>query len=459
MAKVYSGAYSQTHLNFRRTFAGFFGFVALFLFLATPASAAKIQRVVSAAGIEAWLVEDHTLPLISMRFAFVGGANQDPAGKQGLSNMVSALIDEGSGDLDSQAYQGRLQDLAIHLSFSASRDNFQGQVKTLTENSDAAFEMLRTALTDPRFDEEPVERIRAQILAGLKQSEQNPNSIAGRTWFAMAFGDHPYAQPVAGQRESVASISVEDLRAYVHQVFSRQGLKIAVVGDITGEQLAEKLDEIFAELPLQSDLKPVPSIEPSKGPVRRIIGLDIPQTIITFGHKGFARNDPDFIAAYIVNYILGGGSFSSRLYAEVREKRGLAYSVYTYLQPLDYSALFMGGVATQNDRASESLATIEAEIERLAGEGPSEEELVLAKAYLIGSYNLRFDTSDKIANQLIGIQLSDLGIDYIENRNEMIEAVGMEDVKRVAQRLLSSESLLVTIVGRPVGIEEINPGG
>lgn len=442
-----------------RNLTALVSFFALFVILLVPASATKIQRVISASGIEAWLVEDHTLPLISMQFAFAGGSSQNPAGKEGLSSLVASLVDEGSADLDSQAYQGRLQELAIRLSFSSSRDHIEGQVKTLTENADVAFHLLHTALTEPHFDEEPVERIRAQILTGLKQSEKNPNSIAGRTWFKLAFGDHPYSHPVAGNIDAVVGITADDMRAYVARIFSRQSLKIAVVGDITSEQLALKLDEIFGDLPDTPTLSAIPIIEPAEGPVRQIIALDIPQTIIIFGHKGFARADPDFIPAYIVNYILGGGSFSSRLYEEVREKRGLAYSVYTYLQPLDYSALFMGGVATQNERAGESLATIEEEIKRLATEGPTEQELAHAKSFLIGSYNLRFDTSDKIANQLVGIQLSDLGIDYIDNRNGLIEAIGIEDVKRVARRLLSSDALLVTIVGQPVGIEEINPGG
>lgn len=435
------------------------GFFALLLVWTMPASAAKIERVTSALGIEAWLVEDHTLPMISLRFAFPGGSSQDPAGKEGLSGMVASLVDEGSADLDSQAYQGRLQELAIQLSFTSSRDHIEGQVKTLSQNADTAFHLLHTAITEPRFDDEPVERLRAQILTGLRQSEKNPNSIVGRTWFELAFGDHPYAHPVAGNITGVSRISANDLRGYVERIFAKEGLKIAVVGDITAAQLATKLDEIFGDLPAQPDLNEVPKIEPVEGPIKKIIGLDIPQTVITFGHKGFARDDPDFIPAYIVNYILGGGGFSSRLYEEVREKRGLAYSVYTYLQPLKQTALFMGGVATQNERAGESISTIEAEIKRLAVDGPTEEELAHAKSFLIGSYNLRFDTSDKIANQLVGIQISDLGIDYIDNRNDLINEVTIEDVKRVAERLLSSDRLLVTIVGRPAGIEEISPDG
>ena len=440
-----------------------FRFVGLFVLLlvavSRPLHATEITRVVSPGGIEAWLVEEHSLPLVSLHFAFRGGAAQDPTGREGLANMVTALLDEGAGELDSQAFQTRLEELAIQLSFSAGRDAFYGELKTLSEHRDAAFDLLRLALTSPRFDAEPAERIRAQILSGLRFEEEDPEDVAGKAWFEIAFGSHPYARPVNGRPQSVAAIGVDGLKRYVGRVFARQGLKIAVVGDIDAETLGGKLDEIFGALPAASNLEPVAQTIVVAGPVRRIIDMNIPQTVIRFGQAGIARKDPDFIPAYVVNYILGGGGFSSRLYEEVREKRGLAYSVYTYLYPLDHAALLLGGVATQNERAAESLATIEEELRRLAKDGPSAEELAAAKSYLKGSYPLSFDTSDKIAGQLVAIQLEDLGIDYINKRNDLIDAVAIGDVKRVARLLIAPENLIVTVVGRPKGLEEIRPGG
>jgi len=438
-------------------FVGFF--VLLVIAAERPASATEIARVVSPGGIEAWLVEEHSLPLVSLHLAFSGGAAQDPAGREGLANMVTALLDEGAGELDSQTFQTRLEELAIRLSFDVSRDAFYGEMKTLSRHRDEAFDLLRLALTAPRFDAEPVERMRAQLLSRLRFEQEDPEDVAGKAWFEIAFGQHPYARPVNGRPESVAAITIDDLKRYVGRVFARGKLKIAVVGDIDAKTLGAKLDEIFGALPAMPELEPVAQTTIVDGPVRRIIDMNIPQTVIQFGHAGIARKDADFMPAYVVNYILGGGGFSSRLYEEVREKRGLAYSVYTYLYPLDHAALLLGGVATQNERAAESLATIEEELKRLAEEGPSVDELNAAKSYLKGSYALRFDTSGKIAEQLVAIQLDDLGIDYINKRNDLIDAVTIDDVKRVARRLIAPQRLIVTVVGRPKGLEEIRPGG
>ncbi len=423
------------------------------------ASATTIERVTSQSGVSAWLVEDHTLPLITVKIAFRGGSTQDPEGKDGLANLVSGLIDEGSGDLDSQAFQGRMRELAISLTFETGRDVFEGSLRTLTENSDEAFRLLRLALNEPRFDDEPVERIRAQILTGIRASQQDPSYIARRAWLTSALPDHTYTRERTGSEESVNGITTDDMRGYVSRVFARENLMIAVVGDINPTRLSEILDQVFGALPESPDLVSVPDSEPVVGPIRQIIEMDIPQAIVRFGSGGPARSDPDFIPAYVVNHILGGGSFSSRLYAEVREKRGLAYSVYSFLLPLEHVAFFAGAVATQNERVAETIETIEFEIRRMAEEGPTEAELASAKSYLIGSYALRFDTGAKIADQLISIQKANLGIDYINDRNGMIEAVTIEDVRRAARNLLNVDSLITTIVGMPVGVTEVNVGG
>jgi zinc protease len=423
------------------------------------ASATTIERVTSQSGVEAWLVEDHSLPLITVKIAFRGGASQDPEGKEGLANLVSGLIDEGAGELDSQGFQGRMRELAISLSFQTGRDVFEGSLRTLSENSDEAFRLLRLALNEPRFDDEPVERIRAQILNGIRANQQDPSYIARRAWLTSALPDHTYTRERTGTEESVNGIATDDMRRYVSRVFARENLMIAVVGDINAARLSEVLDQVFGGLPESPDLVAIPDTEPVVGPIRQIIEMDIPQAIVRFGSGGPARSDPDFIPAFIVNHILGGGSFSSRLYNEVREKRGLAYSVYSFLLPLEHVAFFAVAVATQNERVAETIETIEAEIRRMAEEGPTEAELASAKSYLIGSYALRFDTGAKIADQLIGIQKANLGIDYINDRNGMIEAVTIEDVRRAARNLLNVDSLITTIVGMPVGVTEVNAGG
>ena len=415
------------------------------------AHATKIERVAGPGGIEAWLVQEKTVPLIAMDFAFRGGAIQDPAGKAGVGNLVASLLDEGAGELDSNAFHERLENKAVQLGFSVERDHFRGYVRTLVENKDEAFDLLRLSLTAPRFDGQDVERIRAQVVAKLTRETTSPTEIGRQRWWAAAFPDHPYGRPVEGTLESVPGISIDDLKAYTRRVLARDNLTVAVVGDIDAAGVRAILDKVFGALPAKADLAPVGAAHLENLGSRIVVDLDVPQAVVTFGGPGIARNDPDFMAAYLVNHILGGGAFSSRLYHEVREKRGLAYSVYSSLVWLDHAAIFIGGTGTRAERANETVDLIEQEIRRLADTGPTTDELAGAKSFLKGSYALGFDTSSKIAGQLVQIQLDNLGIDYIDRRSGLIDAVTIEDVRRVAKRLLDP-GLLVTVVGRPAAV-------
>jgi zinc protease len=424
--------------------------VALFAFVA-PASATTIERVVSPGGIEAWLVREPAVPMIAVDFAFAGGAIQDAPGKAGTANLVASLLDDGVGEFDSKTFHERLERKAIELNYEAERDTLRGSLRTLTENRDEAFEALRLGLTAARFDPTDVELNRAQILSTLRRATTNPTEMASLRWWQVAFADHPYGLPVAGTLESVPTITVGDLRDYTRRVLARGNLKIAVVGDIDAEAVKSMLDRVFGALPAEPQLKPVANVTPRGLGRRIVVKLDVPQAVVAFGGTGIARNDPDFMAAYIVNHILGGGSFSSRLYQEVREKRGLAYSVYDSLVWLNHSALFLGGTATRADRAGETLDLIQKEIHRLAENGPTAEELTKAKAYLNGSFALNLDTSSKIAALLVQLQRDGLGIDYFSRRPEMINAVTLDDARRVAKKLLDG-GLLVTVAGRPEGV-------
>jgi len=418
---------------------------------AAPAFATTIERVVSAGGIEAWLVHEPAVPLIAVDFAFVGGAVQDPLGKAGTAHLVASLLDEGAGDLDSKTFANRLERKAIELNFTADRDNIRGSLRTLVENRDEAFDYLRLALTAPRFDASDVELNRAQILSSLRRETTSPTDIASRRWWETAFAGHPYGRPVNGTLESVPAIGIDDLKAYTHRVLARANLKIAVVGDIDAAALKPLLDRVFGALPEKPDLTPVENVTPQGLGRQIVVSLDVPQAVVDFGGPGIARKDPDFMAAYIVNHILGGGTFSSRLYQEVREKRGLAYSVSDSLVWLDHAAVFIGGTATRGDRTGEALDLIEKEIHRLAESGPTAKELAAAKNYLNSSFALNLDTSSKIASLLVQLQRDNLGIDYIARRPAMIEAVTLDDARRVAKRLLDA-GLLVTVVGKPAGV-------
>jgi zinc protease len=389
--------------------------------------------------------------------ALVGGAVLDPEGQEGLAYLVSGLIDEGAGELDSQAFQARLQNLSIRLSFDAGLETFQGSLRSLTENRETAFDLLRLALNEPRFDDEPVARIRSQIQVQLAQDSENPNAIARRALREMMFPGHPYSRPVHGTPESIQAIGVDDMRRFVSERFARDALIVSVVGDVTAEELRPLLDHAFLGLPAEAAPYDLPEVEPqAKGEVL-VIERDLPQSVMTFAHKGLMRDDPDFYAAHVANRILGGGGFSSRLYAEVREKRGLAYSVYSYLSSLEHSALVRGGVATANARAGESLEVIREEWARMGAEGPTAEEVEDAKTYMTGSYPLRFSSTSGIAGTLLGIQLDDLGIDYVNIRNDLIDAVTVEDAQRVARELFRAEDLTVVIVGRPDGVASEKP--
>src|SRR5580692_7772620 len=419
--------------------------------LAAPALATTIERVVSPGGIEAWLVHEPAVPMIAVDFAFVGGAAQDAPGKGGTASLAASLLDEGAGDIDAKTFHARLERKAIELGFQAERDTLRGTLRTLTENKDEAFDYLRLAVTQPRFDATDVEVIRAQLLSMLRRASTSPTDIASQRWWQLAFADHPYGRPVNGTLESVPTVTIADLKDYTHRVLARENLKVAVVGDIDAETVKVMLDRVFGGLPAQPELKPIPNVSPQGLGRRIVVKVDVPQAVLSFGGPGIARKDPDFMAAYIVNHILGGGAFSSRLYQEVREKRGLAYSVYDSLVWLNHSALFLGGTATRADRAGETLDVIDKEIHRLADDGPTADELAKAKAYLNGSFVLNLDTSSKIAALLVQLQLDGLGIDYFTRRPEMINGVTLEDARRVAKRMLDS-GMLVTVAGRPEGI-------
>jgi zinc protease len=417
--------------------------------VSTPShAAAKIQHLVSPGGIEAWFVQDATVPLIAMEYAFAGGASQDPPGKPGVGSLVADLLDEGSGDLDSKTYHERLERRAIDLSFSATRDYFRGSLRMLRDNKDEAFDLLRMALTSPHFDSADVERIRSQVMSNLRSDTTNPSALAGRKFLELAFGDrHPYGRPSDGSLESVPKIEIADLKDYTHRILARDTLRVAVVGDVDADTLGKLLDHTFGGLPAKASLTPVPDIEVGKPPQRAFVPLDVPQTIVTFGGPGIRRNDPKFMAAYVVNHILGGGTLSSRLYHEVREKRGLAYSISESLLWMDHAAVFAGNTGTRADRASETVEALNKEVRRMAEDGPTQQELDEAKSYLKGSQMLALDTSSKLASALLQYQLDRLPIDYIEKRNAIVDAVTLDDAKEVAKRLWG-QGLITVIVGR-----------
>lgn len=427
------------------------GFTLLWLPPSEAAAMSTPNEIVTPGGVTVWHVEDNTNPLISVSFAFRGGVSQDAPDKAGTTNMMVSLLDEGAGDLDSLAFKKRLRDTAVQLSFTAGKDTINGSLSTLSTRKQDAFDLLRLALTEPRFDEEPVERVRNQIAVSIRRGRTDPQTIAGEAFRVAVFGEHPYGRDRMGTEESVAAITRDDLVGAHRRLIARDNLYVAVVGDIDAEALASWVDKAFSALPESAELENLEDVQPVQEAKIEIIDMDVPQAAIQFGLPGLKRDHPDFITAFVVNHIFGGGSFSSRLFNEVREQRGLAYSVFSQLWPLDHAGVVAGGAGTENARVKEALEVIYAELAKMAAEGPTEEELEKAKQFMTGSFALRFDSSSSIARQLLGQQLDNLGIDYIERRNDLIRAVTIEDARRVARELYDPAHLKITVVGQPEG--------
>jgi zinc protease len=439
--------------------------VLLAIAIPRPAAAMTIDRVVSPGGITVWLVQDHTIPAVDVEFTFRGGgAAPEAKGKEGSANLLSDMLLEGAGDLDSPQFQGRLEDLSIELGFNAGFDSFEGSLKTLTENLDTAVGLLHDALTQPRFDAPDLARVKTRVQTALRRSREEPRTIAGEAWMASAFPDQPYGRPLRGSVESVEALTADDLRAFLRAHIGRDNLVVGAAGDITPEAVGKLVDRIFEGLPAQSAPLALADTTPRNLGQTIVIRRAVPQSIVTFGEAGIKRNDPDFYAATLVNYILGGGGFNSRLTNEVREKRGLAYSVYTYLAPYDHFGLVMGGTATENARVAQSISVLRDVWKKMHDEGPTERELANAKTYLTGSFPLQFDSTTQIARLLVSLQYDNLGIDYIDRRKVLINGVTLADAKRVAQRLLDPARLLMVVVGEPAGMaatpsDKAEPGG
>jgi zinc protease len=432
----------------------FSAFLIFVIFIETPYAHAgiKVESVRSPGGIEAWLVHEASIPIIAVEFAFTGGASQDPKGKDGLAQFMVGLLDEGAGPYDSRSFQEKLQGLAIAMNFGAGRDYITASMQTLSANRDAAFELLRLALTTPRFDKDAVERVRGQISSLISSRTNEIDRQASYAFSAAVFPNHPYGRRTEGTQETLRAISRDDILGAYKQLLARDNLKITVVGDISADDLAKLLDKTFGSLPAKAELKPVEEVKLQGGGHHIIIQQKGPQSFIEFGAPGPKRHDPDYMASYVLNHMLGGSSFSSRLYKELREKRGLTYGVYTDLTPLDHTGAFIGTLSTRNETAGEALKLVEQEVVRFVKDGPSAQELEDAKTYLIDYYPLNFDTTGKIANLLMGLQLEDFTPAYITEREQMIKAITIGDVRKAAQKIFH-DPFLVVVVGDPKGIE------
>lgn len=426
---------------------------ALIVVFAWPVRAElNIQEVISPGGIKAWLVEEPSIPFITLELRFKGGTSLDLPGKSGATYMMSGLLEEGAGDLDATAFSRRTEELAASFGFDANGDAISISARFLTDTTKDAMALLRLAIQQPNFDDVAIDRVRAQIISIIASDLQDPQSIASAAFDRLAYGDHPYATPSTGTTDHVNLLDRDDMITAHKNALSLDHLYVGVVGDITPEDLGLLLDELLGDLPKTGAPLPDRATVSLTGGVT-VIDLPTPQSVAVFGHLGIPRHDPDFFAAYVMNQVFGAGGFNSRLTEEVREKRGLTYGVYTYLASYDLAELYLGSVASANDRIAEAIEVIRDEWAKLAKDGVTKKELEAAKKYLTGAYPLRFDGNARIAGILVGMQLDDLPIDYIATRNDQVNAVTLEDVARMAKRLMKPDDLRVVVVGMPEGLE------
>ena len=424
----------------------------ILLAFATPIRAEiAIQEVTSPGGIKAWLVEEHGIPFTALEVHFQGGTSLDAPGKRGAVNLMTALIEEGAGDLDSQGFAAARDALAAEFSFGSDQDGISVSTRFLTENRDQAVALLHQALTEPRFDQVAVDRVRAQVLAGLRNDEKDQGAIAGSLARARSYGDHPYATVGDGTLISVAALTRDDIVTAHKGSLARDRVTVAAAGDITAAELGLLLDTLLADLPATGAAQPGRANMVIKSGIK-VQDFPGPQSVVLFGHGGMRFDDPDYFAASLLNEILGGGRFGARLMSEVREKRGLTYGIGTGLASYDHAEALVGQFQASNTKVAEAIDVIRAEWTKIAVDGVSEEELASAKTYMTGSYPLRFDGNGMIASILVGMQIMGLKSDYPKTRNARVEAVTMADMKRVAARLFKPDDLAFIVVGQPVGV-------
>lgn len=431
----------------------FLSILVVALITALPVRAeVKIQEVVSPGGITAWLVEEPSIPFMALELRFRGGGSLDRPEKRGALNLMTGLLEEGAGELDSRGFARALEDLAATFKYDLNADALSISAKFLTENRGDAIDLLRSSIVEPRFDEADVERVRSQVLAGLLSDTTNPDSIARAAFNSMTFGDHPYATKLTGTNESVSALTRADLVAAHGDVFAKDRLYVGAVGDITPAELGVLLDKLLGDLPQTGAAQPQAADVTITAGVT-VVEFDTPQSVALFGQKGIGLDHPDYFAVNVLNQVLGGGSFESRLMNEVREKRGLTYGVSSFLVPSDHAATYQGHVASANDKIAEAISVIRDEWRKASEDGVTADELRDAKTYITGAYPLRFDGNGPIARIMVGMQMIGLPIDYIATRNDKVEAVTFEDVKRVAGDLLDADGLQFVVVGKPEGLK------
>ena len=423
--------------------------IAVFLFLMTtlaPAWASAVKALGAVNGAQVWFAEDHTVPMIALTASLPAGSAYDPSAKAGLAAFAANLLDEGAGNLDSAAFQAALANRAIQLSVELGRDSITVSLAVLSPDAKEAFRLLGLALSHPRFDADAVSRVRAQMLQSIEQEKGDPGSVAEKSFYSFYFGAYAYGHPIEGDARGLMAIVPADLRNFARLHWVRGGLQIAIVGDADAATATALLRLAFGSLP---DEAPPPPPAPARvgAPGLHVVAMDVPQPTALFALPGLLRHDPDFLTATVANYILGGGGSASRLTNEVREKRGLTYDVSTDLVPYRKAGLLLGEVAARKDVLRRTIAVVRDTMRKFAADGPTPQELDDAKTYLNGSFPLAFASDTGLAAQLNTFQQMGLGVDYLDKRAGLIDAITIDDVRRVAGRLCDPSKMTIVVAG------------
>ena len=427
--------------------------VGVFITLAAPLRAeVAITPVTSESGLQAWLVEERSIPIVALDLIFAGGANLDSDATAGATSLMTALLSEGAGDMDAQAFAARTEELAARISFDAGRDTVSVSLRFLTEDADEVIDHVRAALTDPRFDDDAIARVRGQMLSKLRRDALDPNTLASRAFAQAAYGDHPYGRVSDGSVETVAALDRAALLAAHERAIARDRVFIGAAGDIDAPELARLIDRLFDGIPQEG--APIPDRAAfAAAPGVDVIPFDGPQSVIAFGHDGIARDDPDFLTAFVVNEVFGGGRFGTRLMESLRVQRGLTYGVGSFLASGLLGESYQGRMSTDNANAAAAIDLLREEWARIAQDGISEDDLSRIQTYLTGAYPLRFDGNGAIASSMASMQYQGFDIDYVNIRNDLIDALTLDQVNAMAARLFDVDALYFVVVGQPEGLE------
>jgi zinc protease len=418
----------------------------------TPAFALpKVQKVVSPGGIEAWLMQLNDAPLITFRLAFKGGVLQDPNGKYGSTTMTSYMFDEGAGVLSSADLKRRITRIGVGLGASSTYQYLTVSFSTPSVHKEEAFELLRLAVNEPRYDAEPIARARTYYVNGVEAAQRSPGSVATQVLRARIFGKHPMAVDWASQKSGYQAVSADDIKAQRTRLLARDNLTITVVGDIDAATLAPQLDKLLGSLPAKSGLRPVPAPARSAGSCQLTV-MDVPQAVVQFSSVAPPLTWRQRIAWWFLDVILNEGISSGRLPRELREKRGLVYGIYTGYEL--YTAfdspfgVFEGSFAAKMTEVPEALTLLRSELRRMIDEGPTDEEVAAVRPSLVGKTLLGLDTGAAIANLLLNLQIADQPPTYLDDIAGQIEATTRQDVWDVAKLLLDPDRLNISIVGQ-----------